>query len=35
MRERVAALGGSIRLMSETDAGFKVVTWLPLTGKHA
>jgi glucose-6-phosphate-specific signal transduction histidine kinase len=35
MRERVAALGGSIRLISETDAGFKVVTWLPLTGKHA
>jgi signal transduction histidine kinase len=35
MRERVAALGGSIRLMSERDAGFKVVTLLPLTGTHA
>jgi two-component system sensor histidine kinase UhpB len=35
MRERVSALGGSITLVSECDGGFKVVSSLPLTGRHS
>jgi two-component system, NarL family, sensor histidine kinase UhpB len=35
MRERVAALGGSITLVSESDGGFKIVSSLPLTGRHS
>jgi signal transduction histidine kinase len=34
MRERVSALGGSITLVSESDGGFKIVSSLPLTGRH-
>lgn len=32
MRERVSALGGSIRLMSERGAGFRVISSLPMVG---
>ena len=35
MRERVSALGGSITLVSECDGGFKIVSSLPLTGRHS
>jgi two-component system, NarL family, sensor histidine kinase UhpB len=35
MRERVSALGGSITLASEQGAGFKVMAFLPVAGKHS
>lgn len=35
MRERVSALGGSITLASEHGAGFKVMAFLPMAGKHS
>lgn len=35
MRERVSGLGGSIELVSECDAGFKLISTLPITAKMA
>jgi two-component system sensor histidine kinase UhpB len=35
MRERVSSLGGSLRLMSEPSAGFKIVAALPMAGARS
>jgi two-component system sensor histidine kinase UhpB len=35
MRERVSALGGSITLVSECGAGFKVISSLPMSGNQS
>ena len=32
---RILFLGGSITLVSESDGGFKIVSSLPLTGRHS